>query len=292
MMKTLKTNVLASGFWRLKAPRWHLGALWVSDVRAGKVFRIDLDAKITVVADVPSRPFGLGFLPDGELLVASMTQRLILKFGAKKRTVYADMADVAAGYLRDLAVARDGNAYVTSFDADAAGPDCFASARVVLVTPDGSIRSVADNIAHPNGLAITSTHELLVAETLGNRLLAFKIGGDGTLLHRKVFANFERMSPLGICADSEGAVWAAAARQSLFIRVQQGGRVTHRVHVPGRHAVACQLGGQDGRTLFCLTVAANLDDYPDRQQTARVETTAVDVPGAASSIRFAEISSH
>jgi sugar lactone lactonase YvrE len=72
MMKTLKTAVLASGFWRLKAPRWHLGALWVSDVRAGKVFRIDLDGKVTIVADVPSRPFGLGFLPDGDLLVASV----------------------------------------------------------------------------------------------------------------------------------------------------------------------------------------------------------------------------
>src|SRR5260370_324488 len=199
MMKTLKTSVLADGFWRLKAPRWHMGALWVSDTRAGKVFRIDLDGKVTVVADVPSRPFGLGFLPDGELLVA---------------------------------------------------------------------------------------------ETLGNRLLAFKIEADGTLLHRKVFANFERMSPLGICADSEGAVWTAAARQPLFVRVMQGGRVTHRVHVPGRHAVSCQLGGRDGRTLFCLTVAANLGEYPDRQQTARVETALVDVPGAATSIRFAEIGSH
>jgi sugar lactone lactonase YvrE len=261
-------------------------------MRAGKVCRIDLDGKVTVVADVPSRPFGLGFLPGGQLLVASMTQRLILNFGAKKPVVHADMADIAVGYLRDLAVAWDGNAYVTSFDADAAGPDCFASARILLATPDGKIRSVADNIAHPNGLAITSAHELLVAETLGNRLLAFEIESDGTLLHRKVFANFERMSPLGICADSEGAVWSAAARQSLFVRVLQGGRVTHRVHVPGRHAVACQLGGPDGRTLICLTVAANLGDYPDRQQTARVETTAVDVPGAASSIRFAEIGSH
>src|SRR6185437_6686783 len=126
-------------------------------------------------------------------------------------------------------------------------------------------------------------------ETLGNRLLAFKIDSDGTLLHRKVFANFEGMSPLGLCEDSEGAVWVAAARQPLFVRVQQGGRVTHRVHVPGRHAVACQLGGQDGRTLFCITIAANLDDYPNRQQTARVEMTAVDVPGATSSIRFAEL---
>ena len=113
MMKTLKTNVLASGFWRLKAPRWHLGALWVSDVRAGKVFRIDLDGKVTTVADVLSRPFGLGFLPDGGILVASMTQRLILKFTAEKPAIHAD---VASGYLRELAVARDGSAYVTSID--------------------------------------------------------------------------------------------------------------------------------------------------------------------------------
>ena len=214
MMKTLKTSVLADGFWRLKAPRWHIGALWVSDTRAGNVFRVDLDGKVTLVADVPSRPFGLGFLPDGELLVASMTKRLILNFANTKPAIHADMANVAVGYLRDMAVARDGNAYVTSFDADAGG--CFASAKLLLARPDGSVRSVAENMAHPNGLAITSTHELLVAETLGNRLLAFKIEGDGTLLHRKVFANFERMSPLGICADSEGGGMDCSCSATAF----------------------------------------------------------------------------
>jgi sugar lactone lactonase YvrE len=292
MTKTLKTSLLASGFWRLKAPRWHLGALWVSDTRAGKVFRIDLNGEVSVAADVPSRPSGLGFLPGGDLLVASMSQRKILNFGSGNQIVHADMSDHAAGFLRDLAVARDGNAYVTAFDAAAAGPDGFSSARVLLATTDGAVRSVADGMAHPSGLAITSAHDLLVSETLGNRVLAFQIDGDGELLHRKVFANFERMSPLGICADSEGAVWAAAARQPFFVRILQGGRVTHRVHVPGRHAVACQLGGRDGRTLFCLTVAANLADYPDRQQTASVETTLVDVPCAAASIRLAETGFH
>jgi|SRR5690242_11043915 sugar lactone lactonase YvrE len=102
MMKTLKTGILASGFWRLKSPRWHSGALWASDLRAGKVFRIDPGGKATIVADGPNRPFGLGFLPDGHLLVASMTQRQILKFGAEKPTVHADMAALASGYLRDL----------------------------------------------------------------------------------------------------------------------------------------------------------------------------------------------
>jgi sugar lactone lactonase YvrE len=110
MLNTAKTIVLASGFWRLKAPRWHSGDLWVSDPRAGMVYRIDLDGKVTVVAEVPSRPFGLGFLPDGDLLVASMTQRLILNLGGEKAKVHADLADAAVGYLRDMTVARDGNA--------------------------------------------------------------------------------------------------------------------------------------------------------------------------------------
>jgi len=279
MMKTLKTNVLANGFSRLEATRWHVGALWVSDTGAGKVYRVDIDGRATVVADVPSRPFGLGFLPRGALLVASMRKKQILNFSGSKPAIHADMTGLAAGNLRDLAVARDGNTFVTCFDSEASAPDCFKTAQVLLTTPDGETRVVAEDLADPNGLAITSTHELLVAETLGNRLLAFDIAGVGTLLYRKVFANFERMSPLGICVDSEGAGWTAAARQPLFVRIVQGGRVTHRVHVPGRQAVACQLGGADGRTLFCLTVAANLGEYSTRQQTSQVETTLVEVPG-------------
>lgn len=114
----------------------------MSDPRAGKVYRIELDGKVAVVADVPSRPFGLGFLPDGNLLIASMTLRLILNLRGAKATVHPTLADAAVGYLRDMAVVRDGNAYLTSYDADAAGPDCFASARIPLATPDGKVRPV------------------------------------------------------------------------------------------------------------------------------------------------------
>ena len=136
-----------------------------------------------------------------------------LEIGAEKPAVYADLTDVASGYLRDLAVARDGNAYVSVFRRG-----CLRTRRLrvgsgsVWLTPDGTIRSVADNIAHPNRLAITSSHDLLVTETLGNRLLAFKIDGDGALRHRKVFANFEGMNPLGICEDAEGRLGGRCPR--------------------------------------------------------------------------------
>ena len=102
------------------------GCLCVSDVRAGTVFRIDLDARATIAADILSRPLSLGFFPDGDLLVVLITQRLILKFGAENQTIHADLANAGVGYLRDPGVASDGNAYVTSFDSDAYGPDCLA----------------------------------------------------------------------------------------------------------------------------------------------------------------------
>jgi sugar lactone lactonase YvrE len=171
MMKTLKTNVLANGFSRLEAPRWHIGALWVSDTGAGKVYRVEINGRATVVADVPSRPFGLGFLPRGALLVASMRKKQILNFSGSKPAIHADMTGLAAGNLRDLAVARDGNTFVTCFDSEGSAPDCFKTAQVLLTTPAGETRVVAEDLAHPNGLAITSTHELLVAEKRRNLVL-------------------------------------------------------------------------------------------------------------------------
>jgi hypothetical protein len=158
MTKALKTVVLASGFWRLKAPRWHLDALCVSDVSAGKVFRIDLDGRVTIIADVLNRPFGLGFLPDKDLLVVLITQRLILKFGAEKQTIHTDVADAAVGYLRDLGVRLLWKRLCDVFRlGDAYGPDYLASARILLATPDSKIRSAADNIAFER-VAITCAH--------------------------------------------------------------------------------------------------------------------------------------
>jgi sugar lactone lactonase YvrE len=279
-VKILKTTVLAEGFFLLEAPRWHAGTLWMSDAAGGKVYCLDLGGKAKIVAEVPERPFGIGFLPDGTPIVASILDRQILRLEKDRLLSHADLRQVTVGNLYDMIVDHLGRAYVGSFNYEVSAPECFRTACITLVTAKGKARVVADNLARPNGIAITGDRQLLVAETLGNRLTAFQIAADGSLSRRRLFASFEQISPDGICLDAEGAVWTAAAHQPLFVRVFQGGRITHRVHVPGRQAVACQLGGSDGQTLFCLTLAKNLENYPNRSATARVETTQVDVPSA------------
>jgi sugar lactone lactonase YvrE len=278
----LKTTVLAEGFYLLEAPRWHAGTLWMSDTVGRKIYRLDLDGKVKIVAEIPEGPFGLGFLPDGTPLVASILDRRLLRLEKDGLVCHVDLSPVIAGKLNDMIVDRLGRAYVGSFDFEANVPECFKTACVILVTAKGKARVVADNLARPNGIAITGDRQLLVAETFRNRLTAFQIANDGSLSQPRLFANFEQISPDGICLDAEGAVWTAAAHQPLFVRVFRGGRITHRVHVPGRQAVACQLGGPDGQTLFCLTIVKNLEHYPNRPATARVEITLTDVPAAGS----------
>jgi sugar lactone lactonase YvrE len=181
-MKTLKTTILADGFLRLDAPRWHAGSLWVSDTLAGKVYCVDLDGVSRVIADVREQPMGIGFLPDGSTLVSSMRDRKILRLDRARQAVHADFGDMVDGYLRDLAVDREGYAFAASFDSSGRAPECCETARIILATPDGSTRIVAGNLAYPNGLALTENHRLLVAETLGSRVLAFDVGEEHDLL--------------------------------------------------------------------------------------------------------------
>jgi sugar lactone lactonase YvrE len=279
-MKTLKTTVLVEGFFCLRAARWHAGTLWMSDQIGRKVYCLDSDGKAKVVAEVPEQPWGLGFLPDGTALVASVLDRRLLRLERDRLVCYVDLSSITAGALSDMIVDRHGRAYVASLSFESSSPQWLKTGCVILVTADGRARVVADKLVHPKGLVITGNRQLLIAETLGNRVTSFQIADDGALMQRTRFANFEQMSPEGICLDAEGAIWTAAARQPLFVRIVEGGQITHRIHVPGRRAVACQLGGRDSRTLFCLTLASHSEHYSNRSATARVETTLVDVPGS------------
>ncbi len=260
-----------------EGPRWHDDKLWFSDMYAGKVMTVDLAGNTEVVASVPQRPSGLGFLPDGRLLIVSMGDRRLLRLDPDDLRPVANLTDVTGGDCNDMLVDAEGRAYIGNFGYDIASAAEPRPASLVMVAPEGDVRVVASDLVFPNGMVLTPNGKtLIVAETFAKRLTAFDVAGDGTLSRRRVFAELGSATPDGICLDAEGAVWAASFLTGEFLRVYETGSIRDRIAVPGRSAVACMLGGEDRRTLFLLTAEGG--SGPDSK--GYIETVKVDVPGA------------
>ena len=282
----LETTVLLDGLGLPENPRWHGGKLWFGNGRMGQVMTVDLDGDAETVVEVPGAPAGLGWLPDGRLLVVSMSDRRLLRLDPDGLVEAADLSGLSSFHCNDMVVDRQGRAYIGNFGFDFAAQQPPKLAEIVLVTPDGNARVVADEMAFPNGTVITPDgRTLIVAETFAARLTAFDIEPDGSLTRRRIWAQFDergfealdwdRTSPDGICLDAEGAIWVASpAGGAEVLRVLEGGEVTHRVRVETR-PFACMLGGPDRRTLFVLTTV-----WSQPIGNGRIEIVQVDVPGA------------
>ena len=277
-MRTLK--VLIDGLAFPEGPRWHDGKFFFSDMHAHQVVAVDMAGKREVICEVPNRPSGLGWLPDGRMLVVSMTDRKLMRLDRDGLKMVADMSKLAPFDCNDMVVDKDGRAYVGNF-----GYDLHANAKprgttLVMVAPDGNVRIVAEELMFPNGAVITPDGKtLIVGESFGRKLTAFDVTGDGSLKNQRVWADLGKSIPDGICLDAENAIWVACPTASEVIRVKQGGEVTERVKVE-TDAFACMLGGPDGRTLFVAT-AANSDPEKCRaERTGRIEMTQVEVPRA------------
>lgn len=276
-----ETKVLVDGLVFGEGPRWHEGKLWFSDMFGHKVMTVDLDGKTETIVEVPALPSGLGWLPDGRLLIVSVTDRRLLRLDPDGLVEVADLSELASFHCNDMVVDQQGRAYIGSFGYDIWGGKPFAPAEIILVTPDGNARVIADKMAFPNGSVITpDEHTLIVGETLAARLTAFDIEPDGSLTGRRVWAQLEGASPDGICLDAEGAIWVASPMSSEVLRVLKGGEVTHRIKV-STLAVACMLGGTERRTLFIMTMerSSSIEEALVRR-AARIEVVEVDIPGA------------
>ena len=274
-------EVLLDGLIFLEGPRWYDGKLWFSDMFAGQVRTVDLSGNTEVVAEVAERPSGLGFLPDGRLLIVSMQNRQLLRLDRTGLTSVADLSSLAVGSPNDMVVDTHGRAYIGHFGYDLFGGEEPKPASLLLVTPDGQVREVADGLEFPNGTVISPDGKtLIVAETFGRRLTAFSIADDGGLSERRVFAQFDEETPDGICLDAGGGVWVSSFESGEFVRVEDGGTITDRIPVPGKRAVACALGGPQRQTLFLLTAETTLEELAQGQSIGRVETVRVDTPGA------------
>jgi sugar lactone lactonase YvrE len=245
-------QVLMSGLVFPESPRWHDGRLWVSDWGANEVIAVDLEGESEVVARIPSFPMCIDRLPDGRLLIVSASEgRLVRREDDGSLVTHADLTRLADHPWNDIVVDGRANAYVNNIGFDFPGGE-VAPGIVALVTPEGSARQVADEVAFPNGMVVTPDNStLIVAESYGNKLTAFDIAADGGLSNRRVWADLDGGYPDGICLDAENAIWYADVPNKRCVRVREGGEMLQTIHLD-RGCFACMLGGVDGRTLFLI----------------------------------------
>jgi sugar lactone lactonase YvrE len=274
----MSTSTLVTGRAFLEGPRWHDGALWVSDMHAHEVLRVTLDGDVTVVATVPGDPSGLGFLPDGTLLIVSMRDRRLLRHTAEGLSEVADCSGVAPNEINDMVVDAAGHAFISQFGFDFHGGAEYQRAPLLRVDVDGSVHTASEGLRMANGLVTTSDGKtLIVAESTGKDLVAFDLAEDGTLSNSRVWAELPDY-PDGISIDGEDGVWIASPVGDRCARIVEGGEVTDLVDLPGRHAIACALGGADGRTLFvCTSSTHGQPDQSRAERDARVEAVTVAV---------------
>jgi sugar lactone lactonase YvrE len=277
-VQTLMTG-LALG----ESPRWHDDRLWFSNWVAQEIVAVDLKGKSEVVVRVPfpSFPFSIDWLPDGRLLIASASDRPLLRREPDGSLVtHAELRGLSARGCNEIVVDGRGNAYINDVGFNLLAGEAFAPGSVSLVTPDGSARQVADGIAFPNGMAVTADNStLIVAESYGKKLTAFDIAADGSLSNRRVWADLGDGVPDGICLDAENAAWYGDVPNKRCVRVREGGEVLQTIDLD-RGCFACTLGGADKRMLFMMAAEwRGLANMTDGARTGQVLSVKARVRG-------------
>lgn len=294
VMRTHDATVLADGFSFLEGPRWRDGRLYTSDFFGHRVLSFDEDGSWTTVCKVAGSPSGLGWTPDGAMLISSMVDRRLLLLDGDVLVEVADLSGLAPWLCNDMVVDSEGRAYVGNFGWDDQSDPNVQPTVLIRVDPDGSTHVAAEDLVFPNGTVITDDGQtLLVAETFVARISAFDRAPDGSLSNRRTWAAFSDEPftstieacasgvplPDGMALDAEGAMWIGDAAGSGALRVAPGGEILDKVP-SGDHAVfAVALGGADRRTLFMCSARPYGQGDPTSEHVARLLSCRVDVPG-------------
>lgn len=283
-----KLETLMKGLTFGEGPRWHENKFYFSDFYSHKVYSLDLSGKHEVIVEIPNQPSGLGWTPDGTMLIVSMKDRKLMSFKDGLLTERADLTELSGFHCNDMVVDIDGNAFIGNFGFNTYDGEEIKPTNLILVRPGEEPVLAADNLFFPNGTVITPDNKtLIVGETYAARLTAFDKSEDGSLSNRRIWADLkvnaeEGTVPLpdGMCIDEEGAIWVASPSTAEVIRVHEGGMISERIPVQ-TNAFACMLGGEDRRTLFiCTSNGSGVDpESALREKSGKIEITQVDVPG-------------
>lgn len=271
----MSTKTLIDGLAFPEGPRWHDGRLWFSDMHDHWVSAVDMDGNAEKIVELPNWPSGLGWRPDGTLLIVSMTDRRLMAWDGGTLAEVADLSALASYHCNDMVVDASGRAYVGNFGFGLDERQEFRVAQIVLVDTDDSARIAADDMAFPNGTVITPDGKtLIVGETFGGQLTAFDIAADGALSNRRRWASMPDGAVAdGICLDDAGGIWVASPTTNDCMRLVEGGNVTHCLEFD-QGCFACMLGGDDGKSLFVLTAPSSNPEECRAKRGGRVEVAA------------------
>jgi len=283
-------KILAEGIYFGEGPRWHEGRLWFSDFYDHAVKSLDSSGAVRTELEIDDQPSGLGWLPDGRLLVVAMHRMQVLRLDPDGLRLHADLSGIATYHANDMAVDRLGRAYVGNFgfrlddELKTRGVESVIAdhptAKLARVDPDGRVHVAAEDMHFPNGCVLTPDgRTLIAAETLAMRLTAFDVAADGTLSNRRVWATLGMRAPDGICLDANGHVWVANAIAPECVLVAPGGEIVATVETE-QPCFACMLGGADRRTLFMMTAPTSMADVVSRARQGYVACADVKTPGA------------
>ncbi|MES2391160.1 MAG: SMP-30/gluconolactonase/LRE family protein [Acidobacteriota bacterium] len=289
-------GALISGLSFAECPRWHDERLFFSDFYTQRVLAVALDGTMQTVVEVPGRPSGLGFLPNGQMLIASMRDRKIMRLTPDFSLVeHADLSSLAPWHLNDMLVDQQGRSWVGNYGFDLMGGARVTTTNLIRVDLNGCATVAAVGLGFPNGMALTPNgRTLIVAETFMNRLSAFDVDSGG-LGERRTWAAFGdppradvvpqalnevAVAPDGICLDAEGAVWVADAKGGRLLRVAEGGNILEEIGTDGMSVFACMLGGENGRTLFACVAPTFHEAEASAKHRSAIWMTDVDVPRA------------
>lgn len=265
--------------------RWKDGKLWFSDMHTGEVFVMDpaRDAEPTLLTTLDCQSSGLGWLPDGRLLVSAMNERALRVINDDGTTeVFSDLSEISDSIINDLMIDEEtGRGYVGAFGYDLYGTEEPKPGPLYIVETDGSVRLGADGFVFPNSSNILpGTRTLVIGETWGHVITAFDIDENGELTNRRTWADLpEEITPDGSCVDLEGGLWVSSVETGDFIRVVEGGEITDRIEFPGLCAIDCVLGGEDGRTLFASTADSYTPTVTAETRQGKIHAVRVSVPG-------------
>jgi len=261
-----------------ESPRWHDGRLWFSDWGAREIVVTDLDGNRELVTEVPAFPFSIDWLPDGRLLVVANGALVAEQDGVLEPWV--DLSPITDKPWNELVVDGRGNVFVNSIGFDLMAGETPKAGMIVAVTPNGTVRRVAEDLAFPNGMVVTpDSSTLVVAESYAARLTAFDIQDDGSLANRRVWAALGDAAPDGICLDAEGAIWYADVPHRRCVRVREGGEVLTSLELD-RGGFACALGGDDRRTLLVMATRWHGVAGVEEDRTGQVLAFDAPAPGA------------